>query len=436
MMQNLKKHSPLGQLPAFKKDPLRFLMEMEKTQRPSCQFRFGHKKVHLLMHPALIQEVLVKKADHFYKSKPFQELEPLLGQGLLLSEGGFHKQQRKTIQPSFTPKHVKQYGNQMGSIVKDRLQFWRDGERIISQDMMDLTLSIITKTMFGTDVHNRGSHVGKPLDIAMQISTERIRSVIKSPRSWKVGRNRVFHEAVKQLNEVLNIIIDNHDRDGDNLLSHLMSATDEEGKQMEKQQLRDEVMTIFLAGHETTASALTWTIHLLLAHQDVYQKVEQEVEEVVADTVPTYEETTKLYYTKKVIQESMRLYPPVWLFGRQANEDVNIGSTFVKRKSTVMISPYLMHRHRRYMDFPEDFLPDRFDEGRLGGVPDYVYLPFGGGSRVCIGQHFAMLEMLIVLPALIKNFVMRPPLVQVPIVTDPLITLRMKHGLKIDLKRK
>lgn len=435
-MQKLKKHSPFGQLPAFKKDPLRFLMEMEETQRPSCKFRFAHKSVHLLMHPALIQEVLVKKAAHFYKSKPFQELEPLLGQGLLLSEGVFHKQQRKNIQPFFTPNHIKQYGSQIGSVVEERLQFWRDGERVISQDMGNLTLSIIINTIFGTNVSDRGSHVGKPLDIAMHISTERIRSILKSPRSWKVGRNRVFHEAVKQLNEVVDTIINSHDKDGDNLLSHLMKMTDEDGNQMDRLQLRDEVMTIFLTGHETTASALTWTIHLLLEHPDVYQKVAQEVEEVVAGTVPSFEETSKLYFTKKVIQESMRLYPPVWLFGRQAKDDVNIGSTFVKKRSTVMISPYLMHRHRRYIDFPEDFLPERFEEGRLSGAPDYVYLPFGGGSRVCIGQHFAMLEMLMILPALMKNFVMKPPVKPVPIVTDPLITLRMKQGLTIDLKRK
>ncbi|MYL48375.1 cytochrome P450 [Halobacillus litoralis] len=435
-MHKWKSRSPLGQLPAFKKDPLAFLMEMEETQKPVTRFRFAHRPMFMLMHPALIQEVLVRKADSFYKSKPFQELEPLLGKGLLLSEGQLHKQQRRKIQPFFTPKHIQRYCETMGRVVTDHTSLWKDGERLISEDIRSITLKIITETMFGTEVRADHDKVGQQLDTAMEIATERIRSVFKSPRSWKTVRNKLFDDAVDKLDEVVYSIIHQPHASGEHLLSVMKEAEDAEGNKMDARQLRDEVMTVFLAGHETTASALIWTLQLLMKHPDCYQKVESEIEQTLSSDTPSVEETGNLLYTKKVILESMRLYPPAWMFGRRAKEDVNIGSTFIKKGATVMVSPYLMHRHRRYIDYPDEFLPERFEDGRLLGGPDYLYLPFGGGPRVCIGQHFAMLEMLVILSSLIKSYTFAPSSDAFPVKAEPLVTLRMKHGLKVQLSKK
>lgn len=435
-MQKWKSRSPLGQLPAFKKDPLAFLMEMEETQKPVTRFRFAHRPVFMLMHPALIQEVLVRKADFFYKSKPFQELEPLLGKGLLLSEGNLHRQQRRKIQPFFTPKHIQRYCETMGRVVSEHTSLWKDEERLISEDIRSLTLQVITETMFGTEVKAHHDQVGQQLDTAMEIASQRIRSVFKSPRSWKTVRNRLFDDAVEKLDEVVYSIIHEDQGSEEHLLHVMKEAEDKEGHRMSPQQLRDEVMTVFLAGHETTASALTWTLHLLMEHPDCYQKVESEIEQVLSSDTPSVEETGNLLYTKKVILESMRLYPPAWVFGRRAREDVNIGSTFIKKGATVMVSPYLMHRHRKYVDYPEEFLPERFEDGRLLGGPDYLYLPFGGGPRVCIGQHFAMLEMLVILSSLIRSFKFAPSSEAFPVMVEPLVTLRMKHGLKLRLSKK
>ncbi|MGR9049834.1 cytochrome P450 [Halobacillus faecis] len=435
-MHKWKSRSPLGQLPVFRKDPLGFLMEMEETQKPVTRFRFAHRPMFMLMHPALIQEVLVRKADFFYKSKPFQELEPLLGKGLLLSEGQLHKQQRRKIQPFFTPKHIQRYCETMGRVVTDHTSLWNEGDRLISEDIRSLTLQIITETMFGTEVRADHDLVGQQLDTALEIATQRIRSVYKTPRSWKTVRNKLFDDAVDKLDEVVYSIIHKSGEPGEHLLSVMKDAEDASGNKMDAGQLRDEVMTVFLAGHETTASALTWTFHLLMEHPDCYQKVESEVEEILSNDTPSVEEAGNLLYTKKVLLESMRLYPPAWMFGRRAKEDVNIGSTFIKKGATVMVSPYLMHRHRRYIDYPEEFLPERFEDGRLLGGPDYLYLPFGGGPRVCIGQHFAMLEMLVILSSLIKSFKFVPCSDGFPVKAEPLITLRMKHGLKLHLSKK
>ncbi|WP_226579565.1 cytochrome P450 [Halobacillus litoralis] len=436
-MTKVKSRSPLGQLPAFKKDPIAFLKVMEEKQQPVLRFRFAHRPVYLLMHPALIEETLIRKADYFYKSKPFKELEPILGQGLLLSEGQFHKKQRSHIQPLFTPKHIQTYVEDMAHCTKGKIDDWTDNKaRPISKDFMELTLQVIVKTMFGTMVENGDALVGKPLETAMEVAVQRIRTIWKSPKGLNIGNNRLFNKAVGDLNQMVDHIIEQHSEGNDSLLSLLKNPRAKGEGSMSIQQLRDEVMTIFLAGHETTAVTLTWTLYLLMNHLDVYEKVVEEVEDVLSGDLPTYQEATALTYTKKVILESMRLYPPAWLFGRQAQEDVNIGSTYVKKGSTLMISPYAMHRNRRYFDYTDDFIPDRFENGKPVGVPEFVYLPFGAGSRICIGQHFAIVEMLVILSTMIKSIQFSPLSSKLSVTPDPLITLRPKEGLWVLAKRK
>lgn len=440
-MYRLKSRHPLGHLSEYRKDPLSFLRTQLAKGEDVVHYRFGHRQMYLVLNPSYIKEVLVTKQSSFHKSKPFKELDPLLGNGLLLSEDDFHKEQRKFMQPSFTPRHIEHYAIDMGKATQEFIKEWKAREeRDISKDMMELTLKIIAKTMFSSDIgDNIYDRVGKHLDQSIDIATKRIRSIIKTPRTWKTRENLAAEQSVEALNQIVNDIIDQRETnptDSQDLLGVLMNTEDDNGEKMSKQQLRDEVMTIFLAGHETTATALTWAIYHLTQHPNILMKVREEVDEACQGEVPTLEETSKLIYTKKVLSETMRITPPVWLFGRLAMEDVTIGSTPLKKGSTIMISPYLLHRHPTYIKHPEQFNPERFEKGKLSHVPDYVYVPFGSGNRVCIGNHFAMLEMTIVLAALLKNFTFSSTSTQREMQPDPLITFRMKDRLQLIVERR
>ncbi|ARI77169.1 cytochrome P450 [Halobacillus mangrovi] len=438
-MITVRSGKPWGHMRSFRKDPLSFLQMAAKYDDEIVSFRLGHKSVKLLVHPSLVKEVLVSKADCFHKSKPFQELEPLLGNGLLLSENPTHQKQRRLIQPSFRPAHIKKYADLMAESTRCFLQDWGEREeRWISNDLMELTLEIISQTMLGVDIENGHELVGKPLETVMEIATKRIRSVVRSPKSWGTTDNIAFKQAVDQLDGIVSKIIENrhvNKSNAEDLLGVLIQSQETSTEKMEVEQLRNEVMTILLAGHETTATALTWTMYLLMTNKNIYQKVQAEVDRLCKNDIPAYEEVNHLEYTEKVLLESLRLYPPAWLIGRLAIKEVMIGEYQFKRGQTVMISPYIMQRNSRYFEEPERFNPERFVKGKLQKVPEYVYFPFGGGTRVCIGKHFAMLEAIIVLGALMKNFNFYFNKESI-IKADPLITLRLKQGLHAYVERR
>ncbi|MBA2174220.1 cytochrome P450 [Halobacillus locisalis] len=435
-MYRLRSRSPIGHLSVFRGDPLAFLQSLTDYNESIVQFRLGRKRIFLLLHPDLTKEVLITKSTHFHKSKPFQELEPLLGSGLLLSEDDLHHKQRNIIQPSFTPRHIKEYSQQMSEGILQYLKKWEDeGVRNVSEDMMELALVMITNTMFSMDVKDGQKRVGDSLEKVMAIATKRIRSIIKTPGSWRTKENLVFQQSVNDLNDVVLEIIKGREIEEEkreDLLGVLMQAVNEKDEKMSREQLKDEVMTILLAGHETTATALAWTLHLLTRHPDIYEKVEAEICKVYDSRMLTYEDVHQLPFTKRVLQESMRLYPPVWLFGRRAVDHVSIGDQYLKPGDTVMISPYVMHRHPDFVESPNAFQPERF-EGDL--FKQEFYFPFGGGNRVCIGQHFAMLEAMLILASVIQRY--RFSVIdKKEIIPNPLITLRMMDSLRLKVVRK
>lgn len=439
MWMHVKSRSLLGHLKEYRKSPLAFLESQLALGEDVVPFRFGNRRIVLLCDPSLIKQVLVSKQDSFGKSKPFKELDPLLGKGLLLSEGDLHKQQRKLIQPSFTPRHIEGYAEDMGRITNSYVsKIQKDGIRNISTDMLELTLAIISKTMFSTSIRKEDVEtIGEHLDSSMRIATKRIRSIVKTPRNWKTKENVEAQNSVNAIDRLVNAIIKERLKTTNehyDMLSVLMNAKDSEGNKMDEQLLRDEVMTVFLAGHETTANALIWTLYEVSKNNNIANDMREEVDHECRGTVPSYEEVKNLRYTKNVMLESMRMYPPAWLFGREALKDVTIGDLKLKKGQTVMISPYVMHRNPSFIENPKAFLPDRFENGRLKNAPDYVYIPFGGGDRVCIGQHFALMEATIILGAFMKNFDFSLPDNGEDIEPEPLITLRPDKNVRLHLK--
>jgi cytochrome P450 len=318
---------------------------------------------------------------------------------------------------------------------------WRDGEtRDVHRDMMRLTLEIVARTLFG--VHLRSAkfeEVGGALATISQRFTGRGGVIFQVPEKVPTPGNLRFRRAIRTLDTLICGII--HDRrasgeDAGDLLSMLLAVRDEEtGEGMTERQLRDEAMTVFLAGHETTANALPWTWHLLSGHLDVESRLQEELDEVLAGRPPTVGDLPHLRYTDMVVKESMRLYPPAWAFGREALTDCEIGGYRVPAGTQLIMSQWVMHRDPRYYEEPGKFRPKRWEDGSTEGLPKYAYFPFGGGPRLCIGQSFAKMEAVLLLATIAQQFRIH----SVPtgrIVPQPSITLRPKNGMRIVFEKR
>lgn len=428
----------LGNLLDVIRDPLSFLQQVAYTYGEIAQFSIGPLQVYELSHPDLIHEVLVSKADKFQKEKADKEIfGRLLGQGLLMSDGALWKRQRRLMQPAFHAKRIQAYAQIMVDYTLGLLESWQDREtRDIGQEMMHVTQAIVAKTLFNAEVSSESAKVSEALTEAQSMVVRQIQLGVPLPEWLPLPMNTRLKKARAVLDEiVLRIIrerrVSGHDA-GD-LLSMLLLAQDEEdGTGMTDAQVRDEVMTLFLAGHETTATSLTWTLYLLSQHPTVEARLHEELERVLQGQPPTLDALPQLRYTDMVIKESMRLYPPAWLFGRQALEDVEIGGYRIPRDGDVFISPYVMHHHPRYFSDPEHFDPERFSPENESAIPKYAYFPFGGGSRVCIGNSFAMMEARLVLATIAQRYCLSLISGQ-QIAIEPLITIRPKYGMRMQL---
>lgn len=422
-----------GHLKLFKSDPLEFLMTLNREKGDIAPFRLGPQQFYLITHPDLVKQVLLNKEDAFVKSKNFKQLKPFIGEGLLTSEGDFHKKQRRMIQPLFRPGEIEKYGNDIVSLTSTYSNGFKPGQsRLISRDMMNITLAVITKTMFNMKLFETHDTVGKPIDIAMEIVSKRIRSLFRIPLSIPTKDNREFNHSVKVLDSVVLAMIDyrrKHPEEVRDLLSTLMEARDDENQGMSDQQLRDEAMTIFLAGHETTANALTWAFYLLAKHPEKLEKMLSEQDNHLNGRLPNESDVQHLPYTTNIIRETLRLYPPAWMFGRDLTKPISIGTQYLNKEESVMLSPYVMHRNHHYFPAPDVFLPERFENDLLKDIPTHAYIPFGGGARVCIGNHFAMMEAILIMVTISQRFTFSITQEQPQATPDPLITLRPKNGL-------
>lgn len=426
---------------AFRRDPLRFLTELARTYGDVAQFFVGPQRVVLFNHPDLIKEVLVTRHDHFVKGRALQRAKLLLGEGLLTSEGDFHRRQRRLIQPAFHRQRIAAYADVMADCAVKMTHRWRDGATVdIAREMMRLTLAVVGKTLFDAEVESDADDVGRALADLMDLFELLMMPYSELIERFLIPSRRKFERARAKLDSIIYRIIEERRRSGEDrgdLLSMLLLARDTDGDQggMTDEQVRDEAMTLFLAGHETTANALAWTWYRLAQHPEVERRLHQEVDQVLGERLPRFADLPDLAYTEMVFAEAMRLYPPAWVIGRLVVRPVEIGGYFIPAGSLVLVSQYVMHRDARYFPDPERFDPERWRPENKQARPPYSYFPFGGGPRRCIGEAFAWLEGIIVLATMARSWRMRLVSGQ-RIEPLPRITLRPKNGLLMRLERR
>jgi cytochrome P450 len=350
----------------------------------------------------------VTDAKYYIKHFGARAFKPVLGNGLVTSEGALWQRQRKLIQPAFLRTRVQTYAPIMAELTDRMLDSWTSGRLVwIDREFEGLTSQIALKTLFDLDDPGDRDRFGEALHLAFDLMTARLRQIFKLPLWMPTLTNLRLQRAIAQLDRtVQNFIASGRSRReaGKDLLSRLLLAQHEDGTRMSDRLLRDEAMTLYLAGHETTAQTLTWTWYLLSQHRHVEEKLVSEWQDVLAGKAPTVETLSRLSYTAAVIAESMRLFPPVYVIGREAITDVELGGYRVKRGYTVLMSQWVNHRDPKYFPEPEDFRPERWADGLIKRLPKFAYYPFGGGQRMCVGNTFALMEATIILAAVGQRY--------------------------------
>jgi cytochrome P450 len=429
----------LGSIPAVKHDRIRFLMDAIHEHGDIVRFRMGPQTFHIVNHPDHIKHVLQRNHQNYHKGIGLSHAKSLLGEGLLTSEDEMWVRQRRLIQPVFHHHQIERFATTMATATAEMLDRWRfyieSGEPLdISDEMMRLTLVILGRTLLGSDISSDADVIGRAVTVALEQAIYRMTAPINLPETLPTPSNLRFRKAVRTLdNFVYKLVEDrrNGKRNQDDLLTMLLLACDDQAVNgMSDQQLRDEVMTILLAGHETTAVALGWTWYLLSKNSGVQRQLQDELATVLAGRIPTTQDFPLLKYTKMVIEESMRLYPPVWLIPRKAIEDDEIGGYHIPARSGVLISPYAIHRHPAFWKDAEEFNPERFRDKGDKNQRSYIYFPFGAGPRHCIGSHFAMMEMQLVLSIVAQKYRLHLANNDSTEI-EPLLTLRPRHGISM-----
>jgi cytochrome P450 len=423
-------------LVAFRLDPLRFLRRLALTHGDVVRFSLARQEVFLLNDPELIRDVLVTHDRRFSKGPGLRVAERLLGQGLLTSEGAFHQRQRRLAQPAFHRQRVAAYGATMVDYALQWQERWRDGQVFdVAEEMRGLTLRIAAKTLFDTEVATEIRDVSDALTESLNLYTLATLPFAARLEPLLPFLTRRFDRARARLDATVYRMIAERRASGEDrgdLLSMLLLARDveEDGGQMTDLQLRDEAMTILLAGHETTANAFAWTWYLLSQNLEAEARLHAELDEVLDGRPPAVEDVPRLPYTRQVFSESMRCYPPAWVVARRALEECPLGSFTLPAGALVLMSEWVTHHDPRYYPDPFRFDPDRWTPEAVADRPRFAYYPFGGGSRLCIGEQFAWMEGVLVLATLASRW--RFQLVPGhPVVPLPQITLRPKHGVRM-----
>jgi cytochrome P450 len=446
----------------FLHDPIKSLQSISSKYGDISYFKLGRQHVYLINKPDYIEKVLVYDHGNFKKGRRLQIAKALLGEGLVTSEGDLHTRQRRIIQPIFHPKQIVTYGKVMTDYASTMNKKWKDGATVdILRELMHLTLSIICKSVLNYDVESETEEVDRALTISRNYS-KRLQNPlgqvlnkipvlpnVKGARQARKKLDKLVYSLIKERREGLGSNVKNYD----DLLTRLIQARDstQSGSTnkitensttgmsslgMSDTQVRDEVMTIFIAGHETTANALTWTFYLLSQNPEVEKKLVEELESIFdRDGTPSVDDIPKLKFTEKVLRESMRLYPPVWSLGRYVANDYTLDKYTVPAGSTIMMSQYLMHRDPRYYNEPDRFNPERWSSEAKSSLPRFSYFPFGGGIRACIGESFAWMEGILLIATISRQWKMH----LIPghrVELDPGITLRAKYGMKMKLERR
>lgn len=431
-----KRKPVIGYLREFRHDPPAFLTKLAREHGDVVHFKLGPQDMYLLNHPDYIRDVLVTNNRNFVKSRGMQMAKKFLGESLLTSEGEFHRRQRRLAQPAFHRQRINSYADAMIDHAFRTRERWQDEETLdMWQEMMRLTLSIVGKTLFDADVEAEATEIRKALTDVMQLFER-----ITNPFSVLLDKlplpaNLRWVKAKARLDETIYRIINERrasGRDQGDLLSMLLLAQDEEGdgSSMTNQQLRDEAMTLFVAGHETTANALTWTWYLLSQNPEVESKLHSEIDEVLCGRKPEAHDFMNLRYTEMVFAESMRLYPPAWTMGRRVLSDYRVDRYVIPSGSIILMSPWVMHHDPRFYPDPYKFDPERWRPDARDARPKFSYFPFGGGPRVCIGEQFAWMEGVLLIATIAQKWKMRlaPGHLVEP---KAMVTLRPKYGMRM-----
>lgn len=426
-----------GSIRQFRAGLLNFLLETAREYGPLASFRIGPKRVFLASGHDLIEQVLVTDAKHYIKHFGARAFKPVLGNGLVTSEGAFWHRQRKLVQPAFLKARVQSYVPAMVELTNQMLNAWTSGKRAqIDFEFEALTSKIALKTLFDLDDHGDRERFDGVLKLAFDLMNARLRRIIKLPLWVPTPANLRLQMAIAELDRtVQGFIASGRSRHhhGNDLLSRLLLAQHEDGRLMSDRQLRDEAMTLYLAGHETTALTLAWSWYLLSQHRRVEEKLVSEWQRVLRGVAPTAQHLQRLPYTAAVIAESMRLFPPVYVIGREATTELELGGYRVKPGYTVLMSQWVNHRDQIFFPDPEEFRPERWQDGLAKRLPKFAYYPFGGGQRICVGSTFALIEATIILAAVGQHyqFTVDPDAV---IDIKPQITLLPANGIPATLE--
>ena len=428
-------HSELGVLRELQDDPLHFFLSCHREFGEVVRLRIGPRRLlYLVSHPEAIRHILVTNRDNYTKGESWEKQETdsnhpekdlirrgsllsrrfLLGDGLLTSEGSLWKRQRRTIHPVFVRSRLNEFGQIMQAQIQQMLSRWdqysaQQSEFDLDEEMARLGLDIIVRTLFGEEVSlSEAERINQIFRRILHLTNARTNRMFDVPERRPQGGDVEFHGLVEELDEIIYVIIARRTKSNDqgrDFLSLLLSARDDEdGQQMEERQVRDEVVTFFLAGHETTSSALSWTFYLLARHPEWEGAVQREVDRVIgSNRLPAVDDLQELRCSHRVIEESMRLYPPAWLIMRHTVGEDEIFGYRMPAGTDVIISPYVVHRHKQFWKDPERFDPNRFQSTSASPDP-FLYLPFGGGPRVCVGRNFALMEAQLVLCSVVQRF--------------------------------
>jgi len=398
-------------------------------------------QLYFVSDPQVIDEILVKKADSFHKDHTSRLLSRAIGNGLLVNEGASWRRQRRLLQPAFHHQQLQSYAALMVETIEQAAAGWRAGEvRNVHEDMMGVTMRIVAGTLFGADVSASARDLGGIISSMMEEFTRLLGLAGRfAPPLWvPTPANRRFRRAARGVEAVILQIIDAHRKSGaasGDLLSLLIRARDEEGGEMSDAQVRDEALTLFLAGHETTALALTYALHLLARDPERQARLADELRAVLGQRSPGLADLEQLRFTEMVILETMRLYPPAWAMGRQAITDVEIGGYRLPKGAEFVVSPWVVHRDPRWFDDPQDFRPERWEGDLAQRLPRFAYFPFGGGPRVCIGNRFAMMEAKLVLAGALQRFRFAPAGPEgADLTLAPSVTLRPRGPVSLRLE--
>jgi cytochrome P450 len=432
---------PLGHLFSYRRDSIGFLKKIAKQYGDIVHFKIGPIRIVLLNHPDFIKEVLTTQHRKFSKGRPLEMAKELLGEGLLTSEGDFHKRQSRLIQPAFHRDMIELYASAMTECTTRLMKGWEDGMQVdIKDEMTRMSVAIAGKALFDADLEQEAIEIGEALETATslfgRIALPFSESLLKLP----LPSTRRFYKAKARLDRTIYRMIDERRRnkvDNGDLVSLLLSSQNEtaEGRGMSDQQVRDEAITLFLTAFDTTSIALTWTWYLLAQNPEAEAELHEELDRVLKGRAPTAEDVAQLKYTRMVLGEAMRIYPPSYVIPRQALEDFSIDKYIVPRGTIVLVSPYLIHHDSRFHTDPENFNPHGWDKHSHSPNAKYEYLPFSRGPRSCIGEPFAWMQGILVLASIAQSW--RIKLVSGhPVELLPVINLRPKYGMMMTLSRR